>query len=222
MKKLIAFFSIVAVMAVNAHAAVTIDFTEVDLGYSDLYEITDQWEDYGLTFVGVCRYIDDRDHWLEKEIYGELYGYGITNTIFTTQGDESSLGRVDFTTPVYDVEIDWWVVAYDDDSPPQPTILYLDVYGSSILDSFIFDSSNLPDPDEITYTYAYDEDNNVYYGTVTLSGGGDLISYLTFHNDGGYVQIANMTFSPIPAPGAILLGGIGVTLVGWLRRRKIL
>jgi len=206
MEKLITLFAIVAVMAVNAHAAVTIDFTEVDLGNNQVVNLTDQFAAYGVTFEDVYRYVDLRDPWEEVDPFGYFpptaggnkYGFGIANGVLEDQLIQVTMGTVYFTNPTPYVTIDWWdiytgqihIIAYDS--------------GGSVIDAF-------DGP-----TTSYDDS-----GTETLSGS-SLISYLTFNNSGGLVQIANMEFSPIPAPGAILLGGIGVALVGWLRRRRTL
>jgi len=59
-------------------------------------------------------------------------------------------------------------------------------------------------------------------GTFNLSFSSP-VSLLVFSDSGWYdIAIDDLTVTPIPAPGAILLGSIGVGLVGWLRRRRTL
>jgi len=59
--------------------------------------------------------------------------------------------------------------------------------------------------------------------TTDLSALGKIgMIYFNSIADGAGADLDNLSFSPIPAPGAIVLGGIGVGLIGWLRRRRTL
>jgi hypothetical protein len=59
---------------------------------------------------------------------------------------------------------------------------------------------------------------NTRYGCIDLEGGVYGIS--AYDADEG--NIDNVSLTPIPAPGALVLGGIGVSAAGWLRRRRTL
>jgi len=56
---------------------------------------------------------------------------------------------------------------------------------------------------------------------LSLNGAGINFKYMLDNNLTGYDGFSGaMTVAPIPAPGAILLAGMGTALVGWLRRRR--
>ena len=55
-----------------------------------------------------------------------------------------------------------------------------------------------------------------------LSAQNVAISFAGVGGDNIGMLLDNVKLSAVPAPGAILLAGIGTSLVGWLRRRRAL
>ncbi|MFC1782219.1 hypothetical protein ACFL02_01370 [Planctomycetota bacterium] len=71
----------------------------------------------------------------------------------------------------------------------------------------------------------YQADTNIGQpaGPITLSGLGIRSLYWEdTEADMSFAALDNITLTPIPVPGAILLGSLGVGLFGWLRRRRTL
>ena len=103
-----------------------------------------------------------------------------------------------FTTPVLDVDFDSG---------------YWDNVGAAVIDVY--------DPSAVLLANLTNAGTGVEH--FSISGLGQIGKiYFNSVSDPFGADIDNLDFTPIPAPGAILLGSIGVGLVGWLRRRRTL
>ena len=105
---------------------------------------------------------------------------------------------IQFTTPVLEVQFDsgYWDAVGNG---------VIDVYGPAM--NPLVSLSNTTIGVNVTNISGMGPVGYIYFNSIDDEAGADL---------------DNLGFTPIPAPGAILLGSIGMGLVSWLRRRRTL
>ncbi len=196
-KKIVLCVVLCLIMIQAAFASITtLNFTndEVDLGHRPQVNITDQYEDFGVTFEDVFRYVDNRDPWRDSE---EMGGFGISNGRLEDNFIESTEGKIYFDVITNYVSVDWWTTDKFVGGELVPTEIHIEAWHNSyLIDSFV----------------------GIGDGTVTLANRVPRyrnITHLIFHNNGGFVQISNMSF--VPEPATILLLGFGI---GFIRMKK--
>jgi hypothetical protein len=143
---------------------------------------------------------------------GEIYNVADPDLIGTASGN---------TFDVVKWTGDWASLTFDFD----PKFVVTDVtfvYGGNLnsIDIEILDSS-----DNVLDSLSAVTDQGDPIGPVTLEAGiGNSIYQLRWKDPDKLelAQLDNISLTVIPAPGAILLGSIGVGFVGWLRRRRTL
>jgi len=120
------------------------------------------------------------------------YGWGISNGFKDQNGWTAALGTVFFNEVTDSIWFDWWTI----------------------------------DPNEITVT-AYDAGGNILgafngFGSGTNAIVANGIKYIDFHDNGGFVQISNLSYErtrpAIPEPTTAALFGLGLLGAGIYRR----
>jgi hypothetical protein len=152
--------------------------------------------------IGDVTFIANDNHlMIDNAFSGLLNMQGIYLDNGTYQNNGFSSMRIDFATAVSAFGFNWGASDY----------------------SWVLTSYDASDNPLETYNLPITKDSNIG-DFVGLANDG--ISYAVLSTSGNYdwIMIDNFKFTPttIPAPGAILLGSIGVGFVSWLRRRRTL
>jgi hypothetical protein len=178
-------------------SAITVQFvnSEVNLGNGTQINLSSQYSAFGLHFTDVYRYIDNRDPFSDAPNQVGSSNLGISNGTASQGGKPAATGRVDFLGGTTSfITFDWWTHTGNS--------IEVDAYNAlNVLQGSFTGGSNLS-------------------GTDTINGD---IAYFTFHDHGGFVAIANLSYqlSPsVPDAGSVcLLLGMGMSAVGLLRRK---
>jgi hypothetical protein len=177
-----------------AHGITTVSFEGVPTTYYHLYGNQNLDGYYpGLNFGPDATILD--------RVIGGYNDYGYPphsgNAVLFT-GSGCGYIKVDFVGSTANYAEAWYTSYYT---------FYLEAYDAS--DNPLVSSSGSPN----------------FGGNSLLSVSSPNIAYVILHDHGNSLGIDDFSYETeavIPAPGAILLGGIGVSLVSWLRRRRAL
>ncbi|MCX6832841.1 MAG: PEP-CTERM sorting domain-containing protein [candidate division Zixibacteria bacterium] len=121
--------------------------------------------------------------------------FGMSNGDISQNGQPAQVGRMHFLDPQTYFELDVWTI--------DPRNITVDVYDASL--NYLGSSATFGSTTGTTLYY------NTSYGPA---------SYIDWHDDGGFVSIANVRYDLVPEPGTLMLLGLGLAGVGILVRRQ--